>query len=262
MALDQPFENRVRVGLSTRAWATSQPEGLGVQSVRELRFDLSASWAPTRWLQLLLTVPGQLRELESASLARQRAVGPGEVDVAARFVILRDSRLRARYLVSTTVGLQLPTSPVIKDATGAPLDVDAQLALGEWTPHLTVSNLSFLSERWAVFAAASGEWPLGHGRLGVHGAPSARLLAGAQLQPVSWLAVRAGLEGRYDAPRLVNGVLDPSGAGPALFAAPDVLFMVGARWVLQGGLRWPVASSLGGGMRPGPVFALSVVVDA
>jgi hypothetical protein len=261
MGIDQPFADRVRVGLSGRAWAVSQPEGRSQQQVRELRFDLSASWAPSPWLQLYVNLPLQLRELESANLARQRAVGPGAVDVSARVVVLRERRMRPRYLVGASVGLQLPSSPVIVDRGGVPLDVDAQLSLGGWTPHGAVSMLSFLSSRWALFGSAGVELPFGAPRLGVQGAPSLTALVAAQVQPAPWLAARLGMEGRYDTPRLVGGKRDDIGAGPSLFAAPDLLLTLGSQWVLQAGVRWPVASALGGAVQPGPVVLVAVVTD-
>ncbi len=256
MGLDQPFANRFRIGLSTRAWQTSQPS----QTVRELRADLSLSFAPTNWLQFFVTMPTHARELQSASLERQRAFGPGELDLAARFVVLREQRMRARYLISINTGLQIPTSPIVKDANGVPLDIDAQLGLGAWAPYVSLNDLSFLSEKWAVFGSVIGELAFG-GRLGVRGAPSIRGLLGVQWQPPLWLAACAGVEGRYDVARTVNGAIDLAGAGPSIFAAPDVLFMIDNRWVLQAGLRVPIASALGEGVRPGPIFALTVVVD-
>lgn len=256
MGNEQPRPNRVRLAMSARAWQQTTSERL-----RELRFDVTGSWAPTEWLSLAVSLPVQLRELEDASLARERGAGPGDIELMARAVVLGARSMRPPALVSVVLGARLPTAPTLIDRQQRPLSLDAQLSAGAFAPMLGVTWSGFFGERWSGHASLSGELPL-VGRFGFRPAPvlSSSLLG--QFQPLKWLAVRAGLEGRLEGESALEGVMSSKLAGFLGQAALDVLFSPTSRVVFGVGMRVPVLDLRNGPVRVLPIIVGTVVVDA
>ena len=71
MGTEPPLANRVRLATTVRAWTlTEGMQGNGGNTLRELRLDLLASWAPTARISMTLALPVQARELIWDTLAR------------------------------------------------------------------------------------------------------------------------------------------------------------------------------------------------
>jgi hypothetical protein len=254
------FQNRVRIASSLRAWAQDDgTAGLDAQTVRELRLDVTASWAFHRRAALTVSVPLQARELSTVSLAKERGFGLGEIEVNTRFVALADDARLAKYLVSVVAGARLPTALTLNDQSGAPLSLDAQLGYGAFVPLAGLTFASYLSDRWSLLASTLADVPL-TGRFGARGGPGVTVFAAGQFQPRHWLGLRAGLEGRGEGVGLVNGEPDTARSGLLLQAAPDVLWSPSSSVVVMAGARVPFVNALGGA-RPSPSFHLSAVVD-
>ncbi len=245
MGTEQPLSGRVRLATVARAWSDTEASA----QVRELRFDLLASWSPSERWTVYAALPLQLRELTPATLARERAFGLGDAEVQGRWVFLLDQRMRPRWVVGMTLGLRLPTAPVITDAKGVALSADAQPGTGGFTTLMGLGYSGFFHERVSAHAALQLEAPI-NARTSYGG----RLYAAGQYQPLTWLGVRAGLETRAQFQR---GEMP---GGVTVYAAPDLLVQLPLDVTLLAGARLPFAETRSG-MKPGPMLLASLVVD-
>ena len=71
--------------------------------------DLTASWTPLQRWTFLVNLPLQVRERQDVALATERGFGPGEIDLAARFLLVGAGGFRPRHLVSLVATARLPT---------------------------------------------------------------------------------------------------------------------------------------------------------
>lgn len=137
---EQPFAGRLRVSIAASASGTN-----GAERTSDRRLALGVAWAPVHWLVLSAQAPLVLRTTEDASLAHQTGIGPGDLDLRARFVVLRDRTLAPTHLVTLQVGAQIPLAPALVDAQGVPLGDGAQSASATVAP--TVGLV------WSIYAA-------------------------------------------------------------------------------------------------------------
>lgn len=261
MGAEQPFAQRVRLASTLRAW--QQDEGvanLDAVRLRELRLDLTASWSPTTWFTLSVNVPVQLREQLTVNLERQTALGWGETDVSARFVVAGAGRMRPKALVSLIAGVRLPSALTLRDREQRQLDVDAQLGPGGVAPNLGVAWSGFFGDRWSAMASLTAEVPL-EGRYGLRMGPTAALMAVAQHQPLTWFGVRAGADARAELASFVNGVADPRLAGLLGSLLADAVFKLGQQTLLLAGVRVPLIDTRPGPVHTWPIPVVSLVVD-
>lgn len=258
---EQLFVNRVRLASTLRAWAqwSRRPQVDGTV-LRELRWDLSASWAPTRWLSLTATVPLQARDLTQVNLAREAGLGLGELELAGRFIVHGAQQLRPKALLSVLVGARLPTALTLHDAEQVPLSLDGQLGPGAFVPQLGLAWSGFFGDRFMALATLTGELPL-EGRFGFRAGPGVGVLAAAQFQPVPVFAVRAGVELRLEGDSFLRGVADSSQAGLLGNALLDVILSPTPRLLLLLGVRVPAVDLRVGPVRSSPVGVFTVVVD-
>ena len=256
MGTEPPLANRVRLATAVRGWQADEAHGARVS---ELRFDLLASWAPTQRWSLLAIFPIQLREVNDASLARERAAGTGDLELSSRLVLLLDERMKPRWVLAASLGMRFPTAPLIRDQNGVRLSDHAQLGSGGFAALAGLTWGSFFSEQWSLHAALLGEFPF-TGRNGDLSPITGRFYAAPQLQPAKWVALRLGAEVRAEAPRLSAGELDSSTSGFAFFLAPELLFRPATPLTLLLGARLPLGTTQAQG-RPGITVLGSVVVD-
>ncbi|MBK7857828.1 MAG: transporter [Archangiaceae bacterium] len=254
MGTEPPLSGRVRLATSVRAWSETEGQSrLDTATLRELRFDLLASWSPSERWTVLAALPLQLRELTPSTLARERAFGLGDAEVQGRWVFLLDKRMRPRWVLGLAAGLRLPTAPVITDASGSPLTDDAQPGTGGFTALLGLSYSGYFGERFSAHAALQAELPFA-------GPPSrrapfgGRLYGAGQYQPTAWLGLRAGVEARAQA---ASAAMAP---GLTLFAAPELLVRLPADLTLLVGARLPFVDTRAG-EGAGPMLLASLVVD-
>lgn len=258
---DQPFAGRLRFAATVRAW--QQTEGtaeVNQTQLRELRTDLTASWAPLRRLTLMLNVPLQLRERTDVSLARERGFGLGEVDVSARFLVVGAEGFRPRHLLSLVATARLPTSPTLHAADGTPLAVDAQLGPGAFVPGVGVFYSAFIKDQWSTFVSLLGDVPL-QGRYGLRVGPGVNLFATAQYQPWRFLGFRAGVDGRYEFTSFQDGQPDDSQAGLVLQAVADLVIAPTSSFLIFAGARVPFLQLRGGPVTASPIFLVTLVLD-
>ncbi len=261
LGADQPFAGRLRLASTLRAWAQVEGAARVDQTVlRELRLDLTASWAPVQRLTLQLTVPLQARERREVSFAAERGLGPGEVDLSARVLLVGADRFRPRHLLSVVATARLPTAPTLRDGAGVPLDADAQLGPGAFVPGLGLFWSAFIGDRWSTFVSVLGDLPL-EGRFGLRVGPGLQAVGLAQFQPLTVLALRAGLDARYEALSFQRGVPTARLQGLLVQAAADLVVSPTSRWLLTVGARVPFADTRPRGVSTSPILLVSAVVD-
>jgi hypothetical protein len=260
MGTEPPLANRVRLATTVRAWTlTEGVTGMGSNTLRELRLDLLASWAPTARFSMTLALPVQAREVIWDTLARERAFGTGDLDATARLVLFMEDKMRPRWVVAATAGMRFPTAPLIRDASGVRLSDDAQLGGGGFAALAGLTYGGFFGERFSLHGALLAEFPF-TGREGTVMPIAVSLYASPQFQPADWVALRVGGEARAEAPRLRHGEVDDSSSGFAFFLAPEVLLKPASPLTLLLGARIPLGTTQREG-GPGLAFLGSVVVD-
>lgn len=259
MGTEQPFAGRLRLATTVRAWGQTQGEAaVDAVSLRELRMDLSAAYAPRSWLILSATLPLQARSVRDVSLMREQGWGPGDLEVAAKAYVFRDKAFSPNHLLGVLVGARLPTSPTLHAADGTALSIDAQLGTGSWDPLAGLSYTAFRGE-WSFIANATGSLPT-RGREGFRAGASLRTTLAAQYQPSPRWALHLATDTRLEGSSNTQGVPDPEGSGFIGFLSPDVLFSPTTDTVIQLGVRMPVLNFLSH-TRPNPVIQVAVAYD-
>ncbi|PZR17360.1 MAG: hypothetical protein DI536_03280 [Archangium gephyra] len=258
---DRPFDNRIRLSSTFRAW--EQREGTqqyDASVLRELRMDLTGTWSPTARWTFLVNLPLQLRERTDVSLARERGFGTGEIDLSTRVLLVGVEGFRPRHLISAVAGVRLPTAPTLHDASGAVLNVDAQLGPGSFVPSVGMFWSAFIGDQWSTFVSLLGDVPI-EGRYGLRIGPGLQALGAGQFQPWKWLGFRAGVDARYEFPSYLRGVEQTHLSGLLLQPLVDVIVSPHNRVLIVGGVRVPVLSTRPGPVTNSPTVLLSVVVD-
>jgi hypothetical protein len=260
LGADQPFIGRLRLAATVRAW--NQSEGVvevDRASLRELRWDFTASWTPLRRLTLLFNLPVQIRERTNVSLARERGWGPGEADISARILLLGADGLRPRHLLSLVINARLPTAPTLTVGERE-FQVDSQLGPGALVPGGGLFWSAFIGDRWSTFVSLTGDVPF-EGRYRLRIGPSATVLGYAQYQPWNRWAFRAGVDARYELPSFFRGAIRTELSGALLQALADVVFSPDSRVLLSLGVRAPFVDSRPGPVATSPILLASAVID-
>lgn len=255
MGAEPPLAGRVRASLGLAAlW-----DRVGDVHLVEGRADLAVSYAPADWVTLSATVPLRLRDLRDAQRARYTTLGPGDGELRARFVWLRDRAYAPSHVFGPSLGLRLPTSLDHADGRGL-LPVDAQSGAGALAPLLGLQYGHF-ADPWAVFASATVSLPFA-GRYADTPGPSLSTTLAAQHRFDRSLTLRAAIDTRLDAPSSIGGVRDPRSDHFAVFVSPELLWAPTSDWTLQLGLRVPVAQISEQGREEGWTVRAALTVDA
>ncbi|KFE68998.1 hypothetical protein [Hyalangium minutum] len=260
MGTEQPFSGRLRVAAVTRAWGqTVGDDSLDAVTLRELRVDVSAAYAPLPWLMLSATLPLQARTLRDVSLTREQALGPGDLEVSAKLFVFRDRAFSPDHLLSVLVGSELPTSPTLRDAQGTPLSIDAQLGTGSVDPFVGLAYTTFQGA-WSFVVSTTGTVST-EGRLGFRSGASLRSTLAAQFQPSTSWALRVAADTRLEGASTLLGERDTEGSGFIGYLSPEFLFSPTTDMVLQLGVRAPVLNLLSGRVRQTPIVQAAVAFD-
>ncbi|MCB9594143.1 MAG: transporter [Sandaracinaceae bacterium] len=260
MGTGQPYAGRLRLGANLRyRWDDVGDEGVDRATVHEVRLDLAAAYAPTDWLIVAASLPVLYRDVGWVNGGHASTVSPGELELRARVVLLRDRAFAPRHLLGVALGLKLPTGIDQVTPGGTLLPIEAQPGSGTWDG---IGGLFYthLADPWAVFATAQVTvgWA---GRYDESPGPSLRGGLALQYRFDANVTVRGGVDARWDAPATIEGQTDPSTEHVTLFASPDFLWSPEDDWLLTVGARIPVAQLSGQGRAEGWYFLVSAVVD-
>lgn len=262
MGVEQPFLGRLRGATLLRYWGENSGghHGTPGESLRELRLDVSASYAPLSWLQLAVTLPLHARELSGGVLEPQRALSPGDVELGARFLVWQNREFSPEHLVSALVGVKLPTAPRQQDASGELWDADAQVGSGSVDPRVGAAY-AFFAAPWSLYTSLVLQWPT-EGFEGHRAPRSLRGSVAGQYQLGAWLALRLGVDTRLDGLEAHHGEPEPGTAGFIAYAAPDLLFSPRPDTAVQLGVRVPLLATFEHGHpEERPVLSLAFIHD-
>lgn len=259
MGAEPPFEGRVRLFAQLRHRWDTLGEGDGRATLHEGQLELGASWAPHDRVALAATLPIVLRDASWPNLGGATTIGPGDLDVRARFVLLRDRDFAPEHLLGLLAGVKLPTSLDQVRPDGSRLPVEVQTGSGTVDPLLGLFYAHF-ADPWSVFASATVALPLA-GRYEESPGPSLRGSLALQHRFDRHLTLRAGVDARLDAPALVRGRTDPRTDHLVLFLSPDLLWAPVADLVFVLGLRIPVAQASEQAREEGWYTQLGAIVD-
>ncbi len=259
MGAEQPFDERLRTSLDlrTRSERSGIP-GRDQIDVREWRSELSAAYSPADRLTLSLGVPLVQRTLQTVSLAEERGRGLGDVELRARATLLRDRSLAPRHLVTVGLGVTTPTAQRLGGPGDVPLSDDAQpgaqvLALA---PSLAYAHFA---QPWSAYLSATWLAPV-WGRTALRPGSSLRTTAAIQLQPWSALAMRGGVDTRWESAATVAERPLPYSGGWMAAMSVDALVSPVEDVIVQAGAKLPFRESTPD-RREGMTLSLSVIFD-
>jgi hypothetical protein len=254
--VEQPYKNRVRLSLEERYF----DHVMGPEHSYVMRTAVALGWSPVSRLTVGLYVPW----MTSWVVQPQRTdliSGLGDMELSARVLVARDRKFAAHHLFWLNGGLKMPTGPRIDDDQGYPYSDDDQPGSGSWDPFGGLTYAWFSGDMWSAFGSASYRYtttgPRGYRRGSVLGWTTA-----AQLQPWSYLAFTAGVNGRWEQPDLLaNGNASPDTGGVIVTLAPGVLVSPRPDVLLRLLVDVPVVKVLNGNQQIGPQVMLTLNWD-
>ncbi len=256
MGAEPPLAGRVRLYTQLRYRWDTLGEGA---ALHEGQLDLGASWAPADGVTLSATMPVVLRATSWVNHGHATTIGPGDLELRSRFVLLRDRGFAPAHLLGLHVGLKLPTSLDQVRADGTRLPVDAQTGSGTVDPLLGLFYAHF-ADPWSVFASAIVSVPLA-GRYDEAPGPSLRANVAVQHRFDRHVTLRGGVDARLDAPARIGDRTDPRSEHVVLFVSPDLLWSPVGDLVLVLGVRIPTLQISEQGREEGWYVQLGAVVD-
>lgn len=261
MGARPPDGPQLRFSLDGR-YHTERAGELGVDrlEIEERRLDLGAAWALNDRALVAVMAPLIQREVRFANLSQAQSQAVGDVEALVRVVAWRDRPFAPTHTVALTGGLRLPTSPVVRDAQGAPLSFAAQPGQGAWTPTLGAAWM-LASAPWALFTNAQVYLP-GRGHQGAQGGRALNATVAAQHQPFETLAFQLGVDARWEARASLDGAVDPSSGGAVAFVAPGAIWSPMPTLQIYAIPRVPVFNALNGAQDEGFSVSLGVAWSA
>lgn len=260
MGAEQPYPGRLRFAAQLRyRWDAYGTAGIDRVELHEGQLALSAAWSPSDWLVVSATMPLLVRDVRFENLRRATVVGPGDAELRARVVLLRDRPFAPEHMLGVTTGIELPTSIDQHAPDGTALPYEAQTGSGTFDPLAGLFYAHF-ADPWALFASATVTTPLSP-RFAEAPGPSLSTSLAVQYRVDSTITVRAAVDARWDAPALVNGRRDPTTDQLVVFLSPDLLVSPWTDVTLVFGVRIPTVQLTERGRAEGLYVLTSLVLD-
>jgi hypothetical protein len=146
----------------------------------------------------------------------------------------------------------------LRDAAGKLKPIDVQLGTGAVDPRVELVYAGRFG-RLTALASTSAVFPIG-GWMLLRPAPSWRAGGVLQLQPVNFLAFRAGVEANYEGVSVQGGAPDPVGSGFLGSVTAGVLLSPITDVVVDLGASVPLINSRVEAV-VAPMFSLGIAVD-
>ncbi|MGB0956073.1 MAG: hypothetical protein ACPGZP_08735 [Panacagrimonas sp.] len=258
LGAERPYENRLRLGLDALYRSETEGSGVGERKTTEFRTLFGAAWSPNRTLTLAVQIPWVRKELEDANLAQADADGLGDIDLIARYVLLRNDAGSGNHLAGARLGLRLPTSQEVEH-NGELLDIDVQPDAGSTVPNVG-GWYSYFRFPWFVSASLTY---FSFGDANQDFAPGdavvASVLTQYALDPV-W-ALQGGLDARWADSNRFSGVENPDSGGTLAMAFVGVAARAFNELVISAGVQLPLIDDLNGEQQEDAVFRSSLAFD-
>jgi hypothetical protein len=260
MGAEQPFAGRLRLAVE----AQYRRDAVGRDTIdrvqlQELRTTLSLAYAPLPWLMLSVTLPVIARDLTDVTLARERLMTIGDLEVYGRVYVFRDRAFAPTHTLGVQVGLRAPTGPLLRDATGSYREPELQPGTGSFDPSAGITYLmsadpwsAFVSEVLYVPTRGSVDFQVGVSWRGTHA---------LQYQLAPAIALRAGVNHRLEAVSKHGASVEPDSGGFIAFAAFAAVWTPVQDLVLLAQVQAPVINALRGVHDEGVFASLGAVYD-
>ena len=260
MGSEQPFAGRLRLSLE----AQYRRDAVGRATIdrvelHELRTSLSLAYAPLHWLMLSLTVPLIARDLTDVTLARERLVTLGDLELYGRVYVLRDRASAPTHTLGLQVGIRTPTGPLLRDSLGNYRAPELQPGTGAFDPSAGVTYL-MSADPWSAFVSEVVYLP-SRGTLDYRVGVSWRGTHALQYQLKREVALRTGVNHRLEATSKHGDAVEPDSGGFIAFAALAALWTPAEDLVLLAQVQVPVVNALRGVHDEGMFASLGAVYD-
>jgi hypothetical protein len=241
------FKGRVRATVDARAGSFAARER--ALEVTEVRVVPGMSATVTDTTTLALDVPLLQRTVAGAAHGTL-----GDAEARATYSLRRETRRLSLFAL-----VKAPTSPIERDPNGAYVPTDLQPGCGSVMPGVG-ATFAFGPRIFSAWTTVSFLLPV-RVRGGPHPGRSVRASFSAQVQPLAWLAFRAGAHGRFDSSGDIDGVTDARSGGGSLHLAPEIVVSPVTDLVLSVGVAVPAVQEMRGYRATSPVALASIGYD-
>lgn len=228
---------------------------------------LTASYTPVANLNLVVTLPWVWKDMQmemedGTRMSSSNLNGFGDMQLGARWFFWESLDLLhgIRHTLSVSASTFVPTgNDSATDAEGIRIDEHGQVGTGGWGPNAGL----FYRMQGDVWSAYVGAWGL-YRTVNSHGyryGAAALWTAAGQVQPLDWLAVALGVDGRVAGSDVDAGVEVENTGGLVLAAVPAVYARVFPGGWLLAKAQLPFATRLYGIQTIGPVVTVGLRYD-
>jgi hypothetical protein len=224
----------------------------------------TASYTPVANLNLIVTLPWvwkgmQMEMADGTRMSSSNLNGFGDMQVGARWFFWEHLDLLhgTRQTLSVSASTFIPTgNNSAVDGDGIRIDEHGQIGTGGWGPNAGL----FYRLQGDVWSAYAGVWGLYRtvNSYGYRFGAAAMWTAVGQVQPLEWLALSLGVDGRYAGYDQQDSVDVDSTGGLVLAAVPAVYAKVFPGGWLLARAQLPFATSLNGIQTIGPVVTVGM----
>jgi hypothetical protein len=242
---EKTYDGRFRAGLEAlwRTEAQGEP-GVDERETTEQRATLGLAYSLSAGWTVAAQVPFVRKRIEDANLARQEAEGLGDIDLLARWTLLRVGESSLRHVAGLRLGLRLPTTEQIRDRSGERLDIDVQPDAGATAPNLG-GWYSYFRFPWFVSASAT-YFRFGDGHQGF--APGNALVGSVvgQYALTPMAALQLGLDARHAQANRFSRIEDPDSGGVLAMGFAGLALRFYEDVVVNAGVQLPLIENLHG----------------
>jgi hypothetical protein len=225
---------------------------------------LTASYTPLANLNLVVTLPWVWKDMQmemedGTRMSSSNLNGFGDMQVGARWFFWESLDLLhgIRHTLSVSASTFIPTGKnSATDAEGIRIDEHGQVGTGGWGPNAGLFY-RMQGDLWSAYAGAWGLYRTTNS-YGYRFGPAALWTVAGQYQPLDWLAVALGIDGRVAGYDVQDGVDVENTGGLVLAAVPAVYAKVFPGGWLLAKAQLPVATDLNGIQTIGPVVTVGL----
>jgi hypothetical protein len=225
---------------------------------------LTISYTPVANLNLIVTLPWtwkgmQMQMEDGTTMPSSNLNGFGDMQAGLRWFFWDQVDVGARnhQTLSLSASTFIPTgNNSAVDADGVRIDEHGQIGTGGWGPNAGLFY-RFQGDLWSAYAGAWGLYRTTNAQGYRYGA-AALWTAVGQYQPVEWLAVALGIDGRVAGYDQLEGVDVENTGGFVLAATPAVYARIFPGGWLVARAQLPFATALNGIQTIGPVVTAGI----
>jgi hypothetical protein len=263
LGTERPYRNRIRAGFEIRhrSDAIGEPRVSEIR-IEEQRLSVYGAWAPTSDVFLQVEAPLLRRTTRYPNLASTSQLAAGDIELRGKLFLARDRAFSPRHIFAMLAGVKLPTAPRLRNPNGNPLLPEAQTGSGSVDPMLGLSY-AYVPRPWSLYASAFAMAPIAPipRSSGFRSSATARFTVTTQLQLAAALALRLGIDARFDGKSYEKGLPERDSGGFIAFVSPEVLLSPTTDVTFLVSLRYPALSALQGFHKEGPTLGLALGYD-